>query len=53
MNYLVGDIGNTFIKVSILNANFKITKAYNLKTKKIFKENNKKKFLNKFKKNNL
>ncbi len=53
MNYLVGDIGNTFIKVSILNANFKITKAYNLKTKKIFQENNKKKFLNKFKKNNL
>ena len=23
MNYLVGDIGNTFIKISILNSNFK------------------------------
>ena len=53
MNYLVGDIGNTLIKVSILNGNFKIKKTYNLQTKKIFQENNKKKFLNKFKKNNL
>ena len=36
MNYLVGDIGNTFIKLSILSSSFKIKKTYNLETKKIF-----------------
>ena len=49
MNYLVGDIGNTFIKVSILNGSFKIKKIYNLETRKIYQEKYKKKFLNKFK----
>ena len=53
MNYLVGDIGNTFIKISILNSNFKIKKIYNLKTEKIYHNNSKKKFLNKFRKKNL
>ena len=28
MNYLVGDIGNTTIKLSILNKSFKIIKIY-------------------------
>ena len=37
MNYLVGDIGNTFIKISILNDNLKIKKTYNLQTKKFIK----------------
>ena len=46
MNYLVGDIGNTFIKLSILNNNFKIKKIYNLETKKIFKETFKRNYLN-------
>ena len=35
MNYLVGDIGNTFIKLSILNEKFLIRKTYNFKTRKI------------------
>ena len=34
MNYLVGDIGNTFIKFSVLNKDFKIKRTYNLKTTK-------------------
>ena len=53
MNYLVGDIGNTFIKISILNNNFKIKKSYNLETRKIYQKIYKEKFLNKFKKKNL
>jgi type III pantothenate kinase len=47
MNYLVGDIGNTFIKLSILNDNFKIKKTYNLETNQIFKISFKNFFLNK------
>ncbi len=53
MNYLVGDIGNTFIKISILNNNFKIKKSYNLETRKIYQKIYTEKFLNKFKKKNL
>ncbi|RPH00433.1 MAG: type III pantothenate kinase [Candidatus Pelagibacter sp. TMED153] len=53
MNYLVGDIGNTLIKISILNNNFKIKKSYNLETRKIYQKIYKEKFLNKFKKKNL
>ena len=53
MNYLVGDIGNTFIKISILNKKFYIKKSYNLPTKKIYKKKNVNKFLNKFLKKNL
>ena len=51
MNYLVGDIGNTSIKVSILNHKFNIKKSYYLETKKIYKKKNSsiffKKILNK------
>ena len=39
MNYLVGDIGNTLIKISILNKDFSIKKSYNLNTEKIYKKN--------------
>ena len=53
MNYLVGDIGNTLIKLSILDSNFKIKEIYNLETKKIFKISSKKQFLNKFIKKKL
>tara|TARA_B100001057_G_C22627875_1_gene863186 strand:+ start:105 stop:854 length:750 start_codon:yes stop_codon:yes gene_type:complete len=53
MNYLVGDIGNTFIKISILNDNLKIKKTYNLQTKKIYQDTPKKKFLSKLKKKKL
>ena len=38
MNYLVGDIGNTLIKISILNNNFSIKKTYNLNTEKIYQK---------------
>tara|TARA_B100000963_G_scaffold358270_1_gene382494 strand:- start:3076 stop:3825 length:750 start_codon:yes stop_codon:yes gene_type:complete len=48
MNYLVGDIGNTFIKLSILSSNFKIKKIYNLETKKIFNRKLEISFLKKF-----
>ena len=47
MKYLVGDIGNTLIKISLLNKNFKIFKTYNIETSKI----KKKIFLLKFFKN--
>ena len=53
MNYLVGDIGNTFIKLSILNDNFKIKKSYNLETKKIFQNKLTKSFFRKIIKKNL
>ena len=36
MNYLVGDIGNTLTKLSILDGKFKIKKLYTIETKKIF-----------------
>ncbi len=47
MNYLVGDIGNTLTKLSILNDNFKSKKMYNIETKKILQGNLKKNILNK------
>ena len=53
MNYLVGDIGNTFIKLSILNDNFKIKQSYNLETKKIFQSKFIKSFFKKIIKKNL
>ena len=40
MNYLVGDIGNTFIKISILNYKFNIKKSYSINTKKLDKKKN-------------
>ncbi len=48
MKYLVGDIGNTLIKLSILSRSFKIKKTYNLETKKIFNKKSKVSFLKKF-----
>ena len=36
MKYLVGDIGNTMTKVSLLNDNFKIISSSNIQTKKIY-----------------
>ena len=49
MKYLVGDIGNTLVKISLLNKNFKIIKSFSFETKNI---KNKKKF-NFFDKKNL
>ena len=47
MNYLVGDIGNTLTKLSILNHNFRIKKIFNIETKKILKGNLKGTVINK------
>ena len=38
MNYLVGDIGNTTMKISILNHKFDIKKSYNLDTNRLYKK---------------
>jgi type III pantothenate kinase len=38
MKYLVGDIGNTSIKICILNDKFKIIKSFNFETNKIYKK---------------
>ena len=40
MNYLVGDIGNTSIKISILNDKFDIKKSYSIVTINIYKKKN-------------
>ena len=48
MNYLVGDIGNTSTKVSILNNKFVIINSYTIDTKKIFQKKHINKFFNKF-----
>ena len=53
MNYLVGDIGNTSVKISILNSKFKIKKSYNLDTNKFFEKKTTNSFFNKFLNNNL
>ena len=53
MNYLVGDIGNTLTKLSILNDNFKSKKMYNIETKKILQGNLKKSIFNKIIKKKL
>ena len=47
MDYLVGDIGNTLIKLSILDDNFKIKKSYHLETRKIYQNKYKMIFFNK------
>ena len=48
MKYLVGDIGNTLTKVSLLNEKFKIIKSFNIETKMLYNKKNSKKFLKKF-----
>tara|TARA_X000001036_G_C20640104_1_gene790801 strand:- start:755 stop:1504 length:750 start_codon:yes stop_codon:yes gene_type:complete len=53
MNYLVGDIGNTFIKISILNKNFAIIQSYNIDTHKVYQKKYINIFFKKLLKNNL
>ena len=58
MNYLIGDIGNTYIKLSVLNDNLSIKKIYNIKTIDIINNRYKRNFFTKlnkkkFKKNIL
>ena len=48
MNYLVGDIGNTLIKFSVLDNNYKIKNSYTIETKKIVNDKIKRFFLKKF-----
>jgi len=47
MNYIVGDIGNTSTKISILNDKFKIIKSFNFETINIAKKNFFNNYLNK------
>ena len=53
MNYIVGDIGNTYTKISILNYKFDIKKSYNLKTHKLYQKKNINIFFKKFLNKNL
>ena len=53
MNYLVGDIGNTLTKLSILKHNFKIKEIFNIETKTILKGNLKGTVINKILKKKL
>ena len=39
MKFLVGDIGNTFTKICVLNNKFKILKSYNFETNKMYNGN--------------
>ena len=47
MNYLVGDIGNTSIKISILDHKFNIKKSYVIKTKETYEKTKINKFFKK------
>ena len=47
MNFIVGDIGNTSIRICLLNKNSKILKSVILDTKKVFIKRNIKKVFNK------
>ena len=53
MKYLVGDIGNTLTKISLLNSNYRIIKSSNIETQKLKNNNNLKIFFNKTLKKNL
>ena len=53
MNYIVGDIGNSLIKISILNNKYEIKQIYNFETRKVFLKSIKEKFLKKIIKKKL
>jgi len=53
MKYIIGDIGNTSTKISILNNKFKIIKSFNFETNKIYKKNYLKIILKNYLNNNL
>ena len=53
MNYIVGDIGNTYTKISVLNYKFDIKRSYNLKTNKLYQKKNVNKFFKIFLNKNL
>ena len=37
MKFLIGDIGNTFTKICVLNSKFKILRSYNFETNKMYR----------------
>ncbi len=53
IKYLVGDIGNTSTKISILNKNFNIINSFNIDSKKLYKNKNIKSIFNKILVKNL
>ncbi len=53
MIYLVGDIGNTLVKFSFLDRNFKIIKTFRLETRKILEKFDERKILDKILKENI
>ncbi len=53
MNYLIGDIGNTYLKISILRKDFSIQKSFSLKTYNVYKLNKLNFFFKKIFKNNI
>tara|TARA_B100001093_G_scaffold412344_1_gene401980 strand:+ start:832 stop:1581 length:750 start_codon:yes stop_codon:yes gene_type:complete len=53
MSYLVGDIGNTSTKISILSNKFDIRRSYNLDTNKLYNKKKINKFFKKFLNKNL
>ena len=53
MKHIIGDIGNTLTKISILNSKFKIIKSFNFETNKIYKKNYLKIILKNYLNNNL
>ncbi len=53
MNYLIGDIGNTSLKICKINNKFKIVKTFLFKTKSIYLEKDLKKKINQLTKSNI
>ena len=52
MNYLIGDIGNTSLKICKINNKFRIVKTFLFRTKNVYLEKNLKKKINQLAKNN-
>jgi len=53
MNYLIGDIGNTSLKICKINNKFRIVKTFLFRTKSVYLEKNLKKKINQLAKNNI
>ncbi len=51
MNYLIGDIGNTSLKICKINNKFRIVKIFLFRTKSVYLEKELKKKINQFTKN--
>ena len=53
MNYLIGDIGNTSLKICKINNKFRIVKTFFFRTRSVYLEKDLKKKINQFTKNNI